>query len=78
MFHTVVVWSELAAQLMLSRQGDPNTGHKVPPNKPPCGGHAVAIQSGSSKVRVNGRGCGRVGDATCTSVAQGSNNVFAG
>ncbi len=43
----------------ISRQGDPNTGHKVPPNKPPCGGHAVAIQSGSSKVRVNGRGCGR-------------------
>ena len=62
----------------ISRQGDPNTGHKVPPNKPPCGGHAVAIQSGSSKVRVNGRGCGRIGDSTCTSVAQGSPNVFAG
>jgi len=62
----------------ISRQGDPNTGHKVPPNKPPCGGHAVAIKIGSSKVRVNGRGCGRVGDATCTSVAQGSPNVFAG
>ncbi len=60
----------------VSRQGDVNTGHLVPP--PPCPGHAVAIQTGSSRVFVNGKGCGRVGDATCTSVAEGSSNVFAG
>ena len=33
-----------------------------------------------STVKVNGLGCGRVGDAItgCTSVAAGSENVFAG
>ena len=62
----------------ISRQGDNNTGHLLPPNRPPCPGHAAPIASGSSTVKVNGKGCGRVGDATCTSVAQGSSNVFAG
>jgi len=65
----------------ISRQGDVNTGHlKLPPvgNPPKCPGHSAAIVSGSLTVRINGKGCGRVGDATCTSVAQGSSNVFAG
>ncbi len=62
----------------ISRQGDPNTTHKKPPFIPPCPSHAVGIKVGSLKVKVNGKGCGRVGDATCTAVAQGSNNVFAG
>ena len=40
----------------------------------------VPILDGSSKVFVNGKGCGRVGDGLsgCTSVAAGSPNVFAG
>jgi hypothetical protein len=35
---------------------------------------------GSTTVRVNGRGCGRIFDSisACTFVAQGSPNVFAG
>ena len=60
----------------ISRQGDNNTGHLMPPN--PCVGHSAPIQVGSRSVFVNRRGCGRVGDATCTAVAEGSPNVFAG
>ena len=64
----------------VSRQGDNNTGHKLPPNIPPCPSHSAPIASGSSTVFVNGKGCGRVGDGIsgCTSVAAGSSNVFAG
>ena len=64
----------------VSRQGDNNTPHLKPPNKPPCPGHSASISSGSSSVKVNNKGCGRVGDgiAGCTSVAAGSSNVFAG
>jgi len=42
--------------------------------------HNAPIAAGSSKVFVNGKGAGRVGDALsgCTSVAAGSSNVFAG
>ena len=61
-----------------SRQGDNNTTHKLPGN--PCPSHKAAIETGSSTVYVNGKGAGRVGDAlvSCTSVAAGSSNVFAG
>jgi uncharacterized Zn-binding protein involved in type VI secretion len=59
-----------------SRQGDNNTGHLLPGN--PCPSHAAPISVGSPTVIVNGVGAGRVGDATCTSVAEGSPNVFAG
>ena len=64
----------------VSRQGDNNTGHLLPPNIPPCPSHSAPIASGSSTVFVNGKGCGRVGDGIsgCTSVASGSSNVFAG
>ena len=64
----------------VSRQGDNNTGHLLPPNIPPCPSHSAPIASGSSTVFVNGKGCGRVGDGIsgCTSVAAGSSNVFAG
>lgn len=62
--------------IAVSRQGDMNTGHLVPPV--PCVSHAAPIAIGSTTVFVNGRGCGRVGDATCTAVAEGSANVFAG
>ena len=64
----------------VSRQGDSNTTHLLPPNVPPCPAHSAPISSGSSTVFVNGKGCGRVGDGIsgCTSVAAGSSNVFAG
>ena len=60
----------------ISRQGDNNTGHLLP--GAPCPGHSAPIATGSTTVFVNGVGCGRIGDATCTSVAEGSSNVFAG
>jgi len=62
----------------ISRQGDVNTGHKKP--GAPCPGHSAPIAAGSSTVKVNSKGCGRIGDAIsgCTSVAAGSGNVFAG
>lgn len=61
-----------------SRQGDVNTGHLLP--APICPSHSAPIASGSSTVKVNGKGAGRVGDGIsgCTSVAAGSGNVFAG
>ena len=61
-----------------SRQGDVNTTHVLPPV--PCPAHAAPIASGSSTVKVNTKGAGRIGDAIsgCTSVAAGSPNVFAG
>ena len=64
----------------VSRQGDNNTGHLLPPDIPPCDSHAAPIASGSSTVIVNYKGCGRIGDGIsgCTSVAQGSPDVFAG
>lgn len=64
--------------IALSRQTDINTSHLLPGN--PCPGHTAPIAVGSATVLVNGLGCGRVGDAitSCTSVAEGSLNVFAG
>jgi uncharacterized Zn-binding protein involved in type VI secretion len=59
-----------------SLQGDLNTGHLLPGD--PCPSHAAPITVGSPTVIVNGVGAGRIGDATCTSVAEGSPNVFAG
>tara|TARA_Y100000592_G_C5238747_1_gene207310 strand:+ start:239 stop:526 length:288 start_codon:yes stop_codon:yes gene_type:complete len=62
----------------VSRQGDNNTLHLLPGS--PCPTHDEAITTGSTTVFVNGKGCGRVGDAitACTSVAAGSDDVFAG
>ena len=62
----------------VSRQGDNNTTHLLPGVH--CPPHAAPIEVGSTTVFINGKGCGRVGDAIsgCTSVAEGSSNVFAG
>jgi len=62
----------------ISREGDDNTIHKKPPK--PCPKHLKPIKIGSLKVKVNGKGCGRIGDdiTACTKVASGSENVFAG
>ena len=61
-----------------SRQGDVNTSHLLPPAV--CPSHAAPITTGSTKVFVNSKGGGRIGDAisSCTSVAAGSPNTFAG
>jgi uncharacterized Zn-binding protein involved in type VI secretion len=62
----------------VSRQGDVNTVHLLP--GAPCPAHSAPIATGSTTVFINNLGCGRVGDAIsgCTSVAEGSSNVFAG
>ena len=60
-----------------SRQGDVNTVHLKPCPKC-CAPHSAPISAGSSTVFVNNKAAGRVGDPTCTSVAEGSPNVFAG
>jgi len=62
----------------ISRQGDNNDSHLIPPE--PCGSHMAPITTGSLTVFVKGKGCGRVGDSItdCTSVAEGSDNVYAG
>ena len=64
--------------IAVSRQGDNNTSHLLP--GVPCPSHSAPIEVGSTTVFINGMGCGRVGDAIagCTSVAEGSPNVFAG
>ena len=61
-----------------SRQSDVNTVHLLP--GAPCPPHAAPIATGSTTVFVNSLGGGRIGDAisSCTSVAAGSPNVFAG
>ena len=65
--------------IAISRQGDANTLHKIPKGKG-CGDHQAPITTGSTTVFINGKGCGRIGDAItgCTKVAAGSSNVFAG
>ena len=62
----------------ISRQGDNNHPHLVPPA--PCPIHQAPITTGSTTVFINGKGCGRIGDGVrgCTSVASGSENTFAG
>ena len=62
----------------VSRQTDVNTSHLLP--GVPCPAHAAPITVGSLTVKVNGLGCGRIGDSltACPSVAAGSINVFAG
>ena len=64
--------------IVVSREGDNNTSHLLPGS--PCPSHSAPIASGSSTVKINGQGCGRVVDSIsgCTSVAAGSPNVFAG
>jgi len=64
--------------IAVSRQGDLNTVHVLPGL--PCPSHQAPIATGSTTVFINGKGCGRIGDAisSCTSVAEGSDNVFAG
>ena len=68
----------LVNSIPVSRQTDVNTVHVFP--APVCPPHSKPIAKGSSTVKINRLGCGRIGDAIsgCTSVAAGSPNVFAG
>ena len=61
-----------------SRQGDINTTHKYGSECKKK--HSKPIATGSGSVFINGVGAGRIGDkvASCTAVAEGSDNVFAG
>ena len=63
----------------MSGEGHMNTVHLLPCKCPPCCcPHAVPLMKGSMTVFAEGIPVGRVGDPTCTAVAQGSPNVFAG
>ena len=57
-------------------KGDKSTAHLLPGKK--CPSHSASISNGSSSVFVNGKALARVGDSLsgCTSVAQGSSDVF--
>lgn len=62
-----------------ARLGDSVTAHLLP-GSPSCPVHAPSIAQGSGTVYVNNQPMARVGDsvAACTSIAQGSPDVFAG
>ena len=61
-----------------TRKGDSCTTHLVKRGKK-CKPHSATISGGSGSVYVNGRPIARVGDGYggCTSIAQGSGDVFA-
>jgi len=61
-----------------ARQGDSCTVH-LKPGGDSCPSHSATISGGSGSVYVNGRPIARVGDGYggCTSIAQGSGDVFA-
>jgi len=62
----------------MSGVGHLNTLHLKPcPCPKCCCFHQVPLKSGSPNVFAEGISIGRVGDPTCTAVAQGSPNVFA-
>jgi uncharacterized Zn-binding protein involved in type VI secretion len=62
----------------VARVGDRATSHLKPGS--PCKSHTPPIVRGSSTVFVNGRQIARIGDplAACTTIAEGSPNMFAG
>jgi len=62
----------------VSRQSDVNDPHQLP--GVPCPVHSAPITMGSKSVFANKLGVGRIGDkiTSCTAVAEGSQDVFAG
>ena len=62
-----------------ARQGDSVTAHQLPGGRT-CPVHAPPIARGSESVFVNSKPLARLGDTVsgCTSIAQGSPDVFAG
>ena len=63
----------------VARVGDTSTAHLKPGGKT-CPTHIAPIAQGSGTVFANGKPIARVGDglAGCTSIAQGSADVFVG
>lgn len=63
-----------------SLQSYVNTVHHRPVPSGGCFAHVGPIAIGSTTVKIHGLGGGRVGDyiSSCTFVAEGSSNVFAG
>lgn len=69
----------IAGGIAIHREGDHWTTHcDLCQKKPPC--HDSTLAKGSSTVKVNGKGCARIGDpVACGSVAvQGIKTVLAG
>ena len=68
----------IANGIRMSGVGHMNTPHLLPCPCPVCCCiHSFPLLSGSPNVFAEGIPIGRVGDPTCTAVAQGSPNVFA-
>jgi uncharacterized Zn-binding protein involved in type VI secretion len=63
----------------VARVSDSSTPHLRPGGRR-CVSHTASISRGSNSVNVNGRAIAREGDplSSCTSIAQGSSDVFAG
>ena len=67
-----------ANNIPMSGKGHMNTPHLLPcPCPVCCCVHAAPLMRGSPDVYAEGINIGRVGDPTCTAVAQGSPDVFA-
>ena len=70
--------SVFANGIPMSGVGHMNTPHLLPCACPVCCCvHTAPLMRGSPNVFAEGIPIGRVGDPTCTAVAQGSPNVFA-
>ena len=70
--------SVFANGIPMSGVGHMNTPHLLPCSCPPCCCvHSAPLMAGSPNVFAEGIPIGRVGDPTCTAVAQGSPNVIA-
>lgn len=66
-----------ANAIPVSGNGHKNTSHLKPCGKRCCG-HSAPLIASQGTVFAEGRAVGKVGDATCTRVVQGSPNVFVG
>ena len=79
--YTIAVGSEdvFINGIAAARQGDNATAHQLPGGRT-CPTHAPPIAQGSESVFVNGKALARLGDplSGCTSIAQGSPDVFVG
>jgi len=77
-FRAQAVGSVFANGIAISCQGHLNTPHLLPcPCPRCCCMHVAPLKRGSPNVFAEGIAVGRIGDPTCTAVAQGSPNVFA-
>ena len=69
---------ETGNRIRMSGEGHKNTPHLKPcPCPVCCCVHTAPLKKGSPNVYAEGIPIGRVGDPTCTAVAQGSPDVYA-